>query len=203
MPASRLRWRRLVATIGAIAAVVLFLRAGTALVVSAPIESPDAIVSLASHEWERLPAAAQLAAQHPLAVVLLTIPRDVTIHTCHRCSDRVDDLVREGVARGRIRTLALDAPGTYGEARGTLDTVRSLGVRRLLVVTSPYHTRRALAVFRSVFADSGIEIGMQPAVVSSPARPRWWWLHGYDWAYVAYEWAATAHYAVKYGVSPL
>src|SRR5512146_2396106 len=36
---------------------VLLPDAGTALVVSQPVDNPDAIVSLASHEWERLPEA--------------------------------------------------------------------------------------------------------------------------------------------------
>ena len=52
--------------------IVLGSHAGSALVVSEPLASPDAIVSLASHEWERLPAAAALARQYPEALVVLT-----------------------------------------------------------------------------------------------------------------------------------
>ena len=38
--------------------------AGRLLVLSQAVDAPDVIVSLASHEWERLPAAAAAAAQH-------------------------------------------------------------------------------------------------------------------------------------------
>ena len=68
-----------------------------------------------------------------------------------------------------------------------------------MIVTTPYHTRRALAVFRSVFDGSGVEIGMAPAS-ESPARPGRWWTTPYDRWYVAYEWAAIVYYAVKYRV---
>jgi uncharacterized SAM-binding protein YcdF (DUF218 family) len=69
-----------------------------------------------------------------------------------------------------------------------------------LIVTSPYHARRALATFDRVFEDSGIAIGLVHARETSPARPSRWLLAGYDRAYVAYEWAAIAWYKVKYGV---
>ena len=44
---------------------------GTLLVVRQPLERPDAIVSLASHEWERLPATARLARENPAASIIL------------------------------------------------------------------------------------------------------------------------------------
>ena len=72
----------------AVAAPWPLRHAGTALVVSRDLDSPDAIVMLASHEWERLPAAAALARRHPGAVVLLTVPVAVTQYNCHLC--RID-----------------------------------------------------------------------------------------------------------------
>jgi hypothetical protein len=45
---------------------------------------------LASHEWERLPAAAALARRYPDALVLITVPRVVNEYNCHRCDERVD-----------------------------------------------------------------------------------------------------------------
>lgn len=203
MPVTRRRVRLIVISAALIAVVWMFAHAGTALVVSMPVDAPDAIVSLASHEWERLPATARAAAAHPAAIVLLTIPQDVTIHTCHRCADRVADLAREGVESRRVRMIPLTRPGTYGEAVGVLEFAKAASIRRLLIVTSPYHARRSLAAFRDVFAGHGIELGVKPALETSTAAPRRWWLHGYDLAYVAYEWAATAYYAVKYGVWPL
>lgn len=183
------------------AAAVLASQAGSFLVVSRPLARPDAILSLASHEWERLPFAARLAAEHARAAVVLTVPSDVTPFNCHDCANRVARLGRRGVAAERIRLVDLRLPGTHGEARAALAFARASGIRRLLIVTSPYHTRRALATFQHVFDGSGIEIGIAPAEGTSPARPSRWFLAPYDRAYVAYEWAAIVYYGWTHGVN--
>ena len=72
---------RLALVLGAAALAALvwiaILHAGTALVVEEPLASPDAIISLASHEWERLPETIRLAHRHPGAQVLLTLPPEI------------------------------------------------------------------------------------------------------------------------------
>ena len=175
--------------------------AGTLLVVAHPLTRADAVLSLASHEWERLPAAAQLASANPSALVLLTLPQPATPYNCHDCSGRVGRLKRLGVAEERVRILPLTSPGTHGEALAVREFARQSHLRRLVVVTTPYHTRRSLAVFRSVFDGSGVEIGIEPAA-GSPAKPARWWTTPYDLAYVAYEWAAIVYYAIKFHVVP-
>lgn len=175
------------------------MHAGTALIVERHVGQPDAIIMLASHEWERLPAAAALARRHRHAVVLLTVPIVVTEYNCHLCGERVEWLAQEGVDPGRVRVLR-GAMTTHGEAMAALRQARLEPFDRLVVVTSPYHTRRALATFSKVFENTGIAIGVTPA---SPAqgRPRRWWLDPYDRHYVRYEWAALLTYRMKYGVA--
>jgi uncharacterized SAM-binding protein YcdF (DUF218 family) len=175
---------------------------GDVLVVSSGLARPDAILSLASHEWERLPLAARLAQAYPDAAVLLTVPANVTRSNCHDCPNRVDRLRHLGVDPSRVHLLRLTGPGTHAEATAALGFARDTGIRRLLVATSPYHTRRSLALFRKVFSGTGIEVGVEPATATSPARPGRWWLAGYDRAYVAYETAAIAYYFWHYGVGP-
>ena len=201
------RWIRIGAAMAVLllAALAVFIlpRAGTALVVSSPLGGPpDAIVSLASHEWERLPETARWALATPGAQVVLTQPQTVTELNCHDCSGRVGRLERLGIARERIVTVPLTSRGTHGEAVATLHFARESGIRRLLVVTSPYHTRRALATFRKVAEASGIEVGMSPATATSPAMPAAWWRTPYDRWYVRYEWSATLYYSVRYGIYP-
>jgi uncharacterized SAM-binding protein YcdF (DUF218 family) len=175
--------------------------AGTLLVVSRPLQYPDAIVSLASHEWERLPAAAQLAARDSSSLLLLTLPQPVSSSNCHDCGGRVARLERLGVPASRIRILPLTSAGTYGEAQATLAFARQANIRRLVLITTPYHTRRSLATFGAVFDGSGIAIGVEPASSSSPARPDRWWAAPYDRAYVAYEWAAVVYYVLRYRIA--
>jgi hypothetical protein len=73
------------------------------LVVSQPLSDPDEIVSLASHEWERLPLTAKLAVENPRALVLITLPKVVTTYTCHDCHHRLEWLVAAGVGANRIQ----------------------------------------------------------------------------------------------------
>jgi uncharacterized SAM-binding protein YcdF (DUF218 family) len=174
--------------------------AGRTLVVTVPVSQPDAVISLASHEWERLPAAAVMAAQHMNAIVLLTLPQGVNSFNCHDCAGRPGVLRKLGVAPGRIHILPLAVSNTYGEALATLAFARQNRIRHLLVVTSPYHTRRSLAAFRFVFDGTGVEVGVVPALETSPAQPEKWWFSGYDRAYVCYEWAAIVYYALHYGI---
>lgn len=198
-------WKRpkVLALAGAVLAFMLLVVApplASALVVQRPLAQPEAIVSLASHEWERLPRAAELAATHPGARVWLTEPPEVSPFNCHDCANRVERLASMGVDRERVEVLPIAHPGTYGEALAVRQHARATGIRRLLVVTSPYHTRRALATFEHAFAGDPVAIGIEPASAFAPFRPSQWLWHGYDRAYVPYEWAATVYYAWRYGV---
>jgi uncharacterized SAM-binding protein YcdF (DUF218 family) len=186
----------------AIAAILTIgAHAGTALVVSRPLSDPDAIVSLASHEWERLPVATEIATQNPHALLLLTLPQMPNEYNCYDCGGRIGRLERAGVAKDRIRVLPLTSGGTHGEAIAVREFARRTPIRRLMIVTSPYHTRRSLALFRNILAGTGTAIGITPASATSRARPDQWWRTPYDRWYVRYEWAAIPYYFVRYGVN--
>lgn len=188
----------------AASALIIFATVGgRVLVISRPIADPQAIVSLASHEWERLPAAAEAAARFPAAQVWITQPPTVTIYNCHDCANRVRRLGAAGVAESRVKTLRLTLDGTHGEAEACREVALAAGLTRLLVITSPYHTRRTLGVFRRAFSDTNIEVGVEPASRYSQARPALWWAAAYDRWYVAYEWAALAYYALRYQTWPV
>jgi len=185
------------------AALVWTSVAGFAPILRRPLADPDAIVSLASHEWERLPVAAALGVRYPHALVVLTLPTVVSLHNCHDCFHRVDRLVALGIARDRVRILQLSIEGTRGEAEACRRFAMQTPVRRLLIVTSVYHTRRALSTFAAIFAGSGIELGIEPAWYDPPARPGTWWLNPYDRWYVTYEWAGAFYYLIRYGIRPV
>jgi uncharacterized SAM-binding protein YcdF (DUF218 family) len=185
------RWKWLLVGLALVAAAAPWplSHAGTALVVSRDLAAPDAIVMLASHEWERLPAAAALARQHPDALVLLTVPIVVTQYNCHLCPDRPSWLAAEGVDPSRIRIVPQRARNTWEEAQAVKAYAALQPFTRLLVVTSAYHTRRAWGTFERVFAGTPIQVGVVPAMPEQ-ARPARWWTTPYDRHYVLYEWAA-------------
>jgi uncharacterized SAM-binding protein YcdF (DUF218 family) len=193
------RWRMLLLLAGGLL-IALALSAGPALVVRRPLSAPDAIISLASHEWERLPTAARLAAAAPDARVVLTRPPRPGVFNCHDCDHRVDRLRYYGVAESRVDTLQLTVDGTYGEALAARGFAQERAIRRLIVTTSPYHTRRALAVFRKVFQGLPVDIGVEPASDGQSGSALLWWVRPVDLAYVPYEWAGLAYYAWMHGV---
>jgi uncharacterized SAM-binding protein YcdF (DUF218 family) len=189
------------AAVAALIATVVLRDAGRALVVTETVRDADAIIMLASHEWERLPATAAAARRHPNAVVLITVPREPSYWNCFRCSDRVDWLSREGVAPTRVQELG-GVANTYEEACAVRAAVLARGLKRVVIITSPYHARRALMTFRTVLRDTDVAIGLEPAIAQSNATPQAWWKYDTDRGYVAYEWAAIAFYAIRYGVRP-
>jgi uncharacterized SAM-binding protein YcdF (DUF218 family) len=199
MPRSSRR-RRLLAGAAALAAALLAaaLFAGSALVVTRDAGPPDVIVMLASHEWERLPATAALARRYPQSIVVLTLPRVLGPYNCFRCPERPEWLAAEGVPLRRIVQLPWPVENTFGEAQAVRRYLGFHPVQRLVVVTSPYHTRRALATFSHVLAGTGVRVGVQPA--ASDAVPGRWWMRRADRGYVAYEWAAILYYRIRYGV---
>ena len=173
--------------------------AGTALVVVQEIDQPDAIVSLASHEWERLPTAAALARRAPKAIVVLSQPLNLNAYNCHDCGHRIDRLVAAGVEATRIELMDRKVYRTLDEAEAFKAWAAGRQVNSVVVVTSPYHTARALDSFRHVLNGTGIAVGVQPAA-GSPAEPRAWWRHKYDRWYVTYEWRARLFYLVRFGI---
>jgi uncharacterized SAM-binding protein YcdF (DUF218 family) len=185
--------RAVIVVAALVLATVTALDAGTALITRVPLEQPEAILSLGSHEWERLPAAAEYARATPAALVFLSQPKAPSVHNCHDCAQRVEQLVARGVAPQRIVMLSQRVSNTREEAAAARTESERRGIRRLLVVTSPYHTRRAWRIFQRTFAGSNVAVGIVPSFPLSPADPERWWAAAYDRAYVRYEWAAMVY----------
>lgn len=173
---------------------------GRWLVVSVDVPSPEVILVPASHEWERLPAAARLARQYPQARVVLTQPGTVNDVTCYRCGERPAQLMALGVEADRIRIMPIPSNNTYQEAESARDYCLAAGLTRIMVVTSPYHARRALASFRRVFQNDRVLTGVAPALGESGARPDAWWRSTTERTYVTYEIAALLTYAFRYSI---
>ena len=170
--------------------------------VDVPLASPDAIVALGSHEWERLPELVAMGKRFPAAKLLLTQPAELNSYNCHDCSTRAATLQRAGIVASRIVLLPRRVSNTYDEAQAVGEWAARTGARAIVVVTSPYHTRRALATFRHVLP-SRVLVGVRPAQAPSAADPRYWWGRKHDRWYVAYEWRALLFYVIRYGIWPM
>ena len=104
-----------------------------------------------------------------------------------------------GVPEDKIVTLPQVVTSTYEEALLLRQYADANGLRSILIITSAYHSRRALWTLRLVFEGSGVEIGIvsPPTGLQTPP-PATWWLHPAGWRLVAGEYVKLAYYHARY-----
>jgi uncharacterized SAM-binding protein YcdF (DUF218 family) len=109
------------------------------------------------------------------------------------------ELISSGVPDDAIVQLPDTMTGTDSEARAFRRQADGLPVQSVVLVTSPYHTRRVNSTFQRALAGTGIEIGIVPTPIdpSSP-KPQFWWLTLTGWQNVAGEYVKLAGYSVFY-----
>jgi len=85
-----------------------------------------------------------------------------------------------------ITVLPGQVTGTDSEAKAMAAEIDTRPLKTLLIVTSAYHTRRALRTFEKSLAAKDISVGIEHAPVGdgSPA-PGFWWLTLRGWPMVA------------------
>ena len=83
------------------------------------------------------------------------------------------DLVERGVPKEKILRFAHDADSTREEAEALAKLAKTKKWRRVIVVTSNYHTRRARYIFRRVFPQD-IETRVASARDGDFDPERWW-----------------------------
>jgi uncharacterized SAM-binding protein YcdF (DUF218 family) len=66
------------------------------------------------------------------------------------------------------------AQSTYHEAVQSRDLMLANGWKRAILVTDPFHTRRASLAFRGVWQPAGLEILASPAEGSKYSVANWW-----------------------------
>jgi len=177
------------------------------LIVKVDLNSTDAIVvfSGSSTFIERTDWAAKLYRDARGPVIILT--NDSLISGWNRAEERnpyfyelaARELREGGVPPQKIQVVPEIATGTYGESLELREYATTHQLKRLLVVTSAYHSRRALWSMRHACAGSGIEIGIDgpPPGWQTPSPWSWWWRR-WGWKVVAGEYAKMAYYWWNY-----
>jgi uncharacterized SAM-binding protein YcdF (DUF218 family) len=174
-----------------------------ALVVSAPLASADAIVVLSgsSAYVERTRKAAELYREGRAPLVLLTddntrggwsSAKQTNPFFVERAKE---ELINAGVPADRITIIPGSASSTRDEAVIVKQYVERERLRSVLIVTSSYHSRRALRTMQQVFADNGISIGLEPSSTSPTA---FWWVRPQGWRTVGSEFLKTIYYWFNY-----
>jgi uncharacterized SAM-binding protein YcdF (DUF218 family) len=177
------------------------------LIVKAELLSADAIVVLSGSSTyrERTAWAAKLYREGRAPIVILT--NDSLIGGWDRVEERnpyfyelaARELQQGGVPAERIQVVSDIALGTYEESLGLRDYATAHKLNRLLIVTSAYHSRRALWSMRRASERSGIEVGLDspPPGWQTPA-PSIWWMRRKGWRVVAGEYVKMIYYWLRY-----
>lgn len=109
-------------------------------------------------------------------------------------------LIEQGVAADAIEILPSTVEGTIDEARIFSEKAKAENLKSVLLVTSAYHTRRALWTFTKVSAaGNNPEIGIaSPRTGIQTPTPVFWWLQASGWRMVAGEYVKSAYYWAFY-----
>ena len=116
------------------------------LVLDAP-ETSDAIVVLAGETSIRPAHALELLRQGMATHVFLDQETRELIFD-QRLTDLAQKYVNSLPEAGRVSVCPIVGFSTFAEADDVSRCLQSLGAHRVLIVTSDFHTRRALAIFR-------------------------------------------------------
>ncbi|CAN5463539.1 hypothetical protein BH10ACI1_BH10ACI1_16400 [soil metagenome] len=109
------------------------------------------------------------------------------------------ELIAQGVPDGAIEVLPEVVESTQDEAILFAKNAPQKNLKTVLLVTSGYHTRRALSAFETVLhkTSDSIEIGIVSPEVLKPS-PYYWWLSPKGWQFVAGEYLKIVYYWVYY-----
>jgi uncharacterized SAM-binding protein YcdF (DUF218 family) len=203
------RWRILLIAVLALAAVSPLLAwiGAKLLIVKSDLPSADAIVVLSGPATylERGEWAARLYRQGRAPVVLLS--NEGLMSRWSRIEERnlyfyelaSSGLQDRGVPTKDIQVVSQIGAGTYEESLRLCSYATTHNLKRLLVVTSAYHSRRALWSLRRACSASQIQIGIDgpPPGWQTPA-PGFWWLSKWGWTVVAGEYGKMIYYRWQY-----
>jgi uncharacterized SAM-binding protein YcdF (DUF218 family) len=173
------------------------------LVVNTPLHQADAIVVLSGSAVykERTRRAAEYYQQGLANRILLT--NDNLRGEWSSAEQRNpffyerarNNLLRLGVPADRVEVIPKPVTNTYDEAEVLRDYAVTHGLRSLLIVTSAYHSRRALWTLNRVFAGTGIDISLQSIETGEQTpSPLTWWLHLRGWRMLVGEYVKNVYY---------
>lgn len=166
-----------------------FSAAGRFLVVSDPIEPANAVVILSGGTEGRLAEAAEIYKEELADLFVLTeTGAGLKGYDQTYIQYLVERTLAMEIPAGAIRVTKEHSYNTEDEARAVLELLKAERAESAIVVTDPFHTRRARIIFRRVFAGSDIQVIIHP-VSDHWYRPATWWMSLRGWQATLQEYA--------------
>ena len=179
MPFVRLHIVSFLVVVAIVAA--LASQAARFLVVDEP-EKSDAIVVLAGETKVRPARALELLRQGVAPRVFMDAETRDLIYD-QRLTDIAQKYVNSLPEASRIAVCPIVGFSTYAEADDVSRCLQSLGAHRVLIVTSEFHTRRALLIFRHRLP----QYQFSAAAARNPAQFGEAWWTNREWAKVTFD----------------
>ena len=173
----------------------------------APLDTADAIVVLGGSATykERAHEAARLLHEGRSHSIVLTNDNmrgpwsSAEQRNLYFYERSFEELRNAGVSPQNVDLVAKPVTSTYEEAQVIREYAQQHGLQSILIVTSAYHSRRALWVFSRVFRDTGIRIGLISATPGDESPPpTTWWLSARGWRLVPTEYVKMIYYVINY-----
>jgi uncharacterized SAM-binding protein YcdF (DUF218 family) len=160
---------KLVFIVGGLLLFALAARCGKFLVINQPRES-DVIVVLAG-ETDRRPARGlELLAQGYAPRMILDVPADTKLYQWDQV-ELAQRYVEKLPQAGLITVCPIYGHSTRDETQDVSRCLQGVGTRRILLVTSDFHTRRALSIFSRVLP---ADYSVAAAVDDREFGVQWW-----------------------------
>jgi len=173
---ARRRWGWLLG-IGAFAAGMLFAtNAGKMLVVDAPQPS-DVIVVLAGETYYRPMHALELLHRGYARRVLIDVPAATTIYEFSQVQ-LAERYVHDLPEAASVGVCPIEGLSTRDESRDVEKCLAHNAASRVLIVTSDFHTRRSLSIFRREIRGRSFTVAAAHDAAQFGTR---WWTHR-QWA---------------------
>lgn len=163
---------------------------GTVLLVPDEVHAADAIFVLRGDEFFRMRKAAELQKQGLAPrIVTSTTPKGFQAYDMVQLLNGYDKLTEAeitlkmlayfGVPKDKVLLTDGEVTSTYEEALAARALWQKKGFKSMLLVTSTYHMKRSLVIFRSLFSDT--EVKIHPVTAKNELyRPAQWWTRERD-----------------------
>ena len=172
-----------------------------------PLQKSDAIFVLAGTRAERPLEAIDLYKEGHAPIVVLSpgrpepgelVLRQRGVRFPSEVELERDALVQSGIPSAAVIATSGYVDNTAQEANLLRAMVIAHGWRRVIVVTSKYHTRRSAFAFRRGLEGTGAEVLMR-ASRYDPSDPARWWRYRSDFRFGISEWQKLVAYRLGLG----
>jgi len=176
--------------------VVVFLlwmgliASGAFLIVGDRVKPSDAIVVLSGDDGERVAEAVRLYKEGYGNFLVFTKTHTEDIGEGRTYSEKLMRLaIDAGVPQDSMLVTAGEASSTFEEAQAVKLLTAQRNITSILVITTPYHTRRTEIIFDREFLDTEVKV-LVHAVEDSWYKPLSWYLNPLGWRQTTAEYGS-------------